>query len=121
MAQRKGCLIGCGMALVLGVGALVLLVFAVGKMKDVADESLLDSGVYQSVTVGEAEEAVRTRLPSGETFVKGALKEGGPAEPVGSTCSWYASSGSGKDAAETVFRFCYKDGKLAEKVEYRMK
>ncbi|MFD9356064.1 hypothetical protein [Streptomyces sp. NPDC060031] len=121
MAQRKGCLIGCGVALVLGVGALVLLLFGVGKLMDVADRALLDPGVYQSVNVGDAEDSVRAKLPSGETFIKGALKEGGPAEPAGSVCSWCVSAADGKDAAETVFRLCYKDGKLAEKVEYRVK
>ncbi|MEV6953789.1 hypothetical protein [Streptomyces sp. NPDC051183] len=121
MAQRKGCLIGCGVALVLGVGALVLLLFGIGKLKDVADKAFLEPGVYQSVNVGDAEDAVRGKMPSGETFIKSALKEGGPAEPPGTSCSWYASGGDGKDAAETVYRFCYKDGKLAEKVQYRMK
>ncbi|MFD6185496.1 hypothetical protein [Streptomyces goshikiensis] len=119
MAQRKGCLIGCGVALVLGIGAVVLLLFGIGKIADVADKTLLDPGVYTSVKTGDPEAAVREKLPSGESFVKGALKEGGPAEPGGSTCSWYLSSGDGADS--TVFRFCFKDGKLAEKVEYEMK
>lgn len=121
MAQRKGCLIGCGVALVLGVGALVLLLFGVGKLMDVADKAFLDPGVYQSVNVGDPEDSVRAKMPSGETFIKAALKDGGPAEPADTACSWYVSGGDAEDAAETVYRFCYKDGKLAEKVEYRMK
>lgn len=39
--------------------------------------------------LGDSESSVRARLPSGESFVKGALKEGGPAEPAGSACAWY--------------------------------
>ncbi|MFJ4780053.1 hypothetical protein [Streptomyces sp. NPDC088762] len=121
MAQRKGCLIGCGVALVLGVGVLVLLLFGVGKVLDVADKTLVDPKVYEAVRTGDAEGEVRGRLPSGETFVKDVLKEGGPAEPEGSACAWYVSSGDTKNGKETVFRFCFKDGKLAEKAEYPMK
>ncbi|MEV7544333.1 hypothetical protein [Streptomyces sp. NPDC089915] len=119
MAQRKGCLIGCGVALVLGVGILIALFFGIGKMMDVAEETLVDPKVYESVRVGDSEASVRAKLPSGESFVKGALKEGGPAEPAGSVCAWYVSS-DGK-ADEDVLRFCFKDGKLAEKAGYRMK
>ncbi|MEU7728519.1 hypothetical protein AB0B78_25285 [Streptomyces sp. NPDC040724] len=120
MAQRKGCLIGCGVALVLGVGLLVAVVFGMGKVLDMADKTLVDPTVYESVKTGDAESEVRGRLPSGDSFVKGALKEGGPAEPEGSACSWYISSGDTKNGEETVLRFCFKDGKLAEKTQYPM-
>ncbi|MFG2989026.1 hypothetical protein ACGFZK_06940 [Streptomyces sp. NPDC048257] len=121
MAQRKGCLIGCAVALVLGVGLLVAVVFGMGKVLDMADETLVDPAVYEAVKTGDAESEVRGRLPSGESFVKSALKDGGPAEPEGSACSWYISSGEAKNGNETVLRFCFKDGKLAEKVQYPMK
>lgn len=119
MAQRKGCLIGCGVALVLGIAAVGALVFGVGKVVDAAGKTILDPGVYRSVKVGDPEDAVRAKMPSGESFMKDALKSGGPAEPEGSVCSWYVSAEDGD--GETVYRFCFKDGKLAEKVEYRMK
>ncbi|MFE2874435.1 hypothetical protein ACFXG6_01240 [Streptomyces roseus] len=119
MAQRKGCLIGCGVASVLGIAAVGALVFGVGKVVDAAGETILEPGVYQSVNVGDPQDAVRAKLPSGESFMKDALKSGGPAEPGGSVCSWYVSAENGD--GETVYRFCFKDGKLAEKVEYRMK
>lgn len=121
MAQRKGCLIGCGVALVLGLGLVVALVLGAGKLLDMADKALVDPAVYEGVATGDAESEVRAKLPSGETFVKEALKEGGPAVPGGSTCSWYVSSGDPKGGKETVFRFCYKDGRLAEKAAYPMK
>ncbi|MCX4524576.1 MULTISPECIES: hypothetical protein [unclassified Streptomyces] len=120
MAQRKGCLIGCGVALVLGIGAVVLLLFGIGKIADVAEMTLVEPGVYSSVKTGDPEDAVRAKLPSGESFVKDVLKDGGPAEPAGSTCSWYVSS-DGRGEGTTVYRFCFKDGKLAEKVDYLMK
>ncbi|WP_328764390.1 MULTISPECIES: hypothetical protein [unclassified Streptomyces] len=121
MAQRKGCLIGCGVMLVLGLAAAAALVFGVGKVVDAAGKTMLEPGVYQSVAVGDPEDAVRAKMPSGESFIKDALKSGGPAEPAGSVCSWYISAADAEGGAETVFRFCFKDGKLAEKVEYRMK
>ncbi|WP_412076008.1 hypothetical protein ACLF6K_09405 [Streptomyces xanthophaeus] len=121
MAQRKGCLIGCGVALVVGVGLLVALVFGMGKVLDIADKTLVDPKVYEAVRTGDPEDEVRGKLPSGDTFVKSALKEGGPAEPEGSTCSWYVSGGETKAGKETVFRFCFKDGRLAQKAEYPMR
>ncbi|MCX4782585.1 hypothetical protein [Streptomyces sp. NBC_01264] len=118
MARRNGCLIGCAVAGVLGIGLLVALLFGVGKVMDVADKTLVDRKVYDAVSVGDSEAEVRGELPSGESFVTSALKEGGPAVPAGSRCSWYLSdSGNG----DTVLRFCYKDGKLAEKADYRVK
>ncbi|MCX5193039.1 hypothetical protein OOK31_03880 [Streptomyces sp. NBC_00249] len=119
MAQRKGCLIGCGVALVLGVGALVALLFGVGKLVDVADKTLLDPKVYEAVRVGDAESEVRAKLPSGDSFAKSILKDGGPAEPAGSTCAWYLSTAEGTD--NDVLRLCFKDGKLVDKAEYRLK
>ncbi|MET9687001.1 hypothetical protein ABZY81_00770 [Streptomyces sp. NPDC006514] len=121
MAQRKGCLIGCAVALVVGVGLLVAVVFGLGKVLDMADKTLVDPAVYEAVKTGDAESEVRGKLPSGESFVKSALKEGGPIEPEGSTCSWYISSSETKNGQETVLRFCFKDGKLAEKTQYPMK
>ncbi|MFD3546601.1 hypothetical protein ACFWUW_13510 [Streptomyces sp. NPDC058655] len=121
MAQRKGCLIGIGVALVVGIGLIAALVFGAGKVLDMADKTLVDPEVYEGARAGQAEQEVRDRLPSGETFIKDGLKEGGPAEPAGSQCSWYLSSGASKGGKETVLRFCFKDGKLAEKAQYPMK
>ncbi|MEU7554979.1 hypothetical protein AB0B01_21995 [Streptomyces sp. NPDC044571] len=121
MAQRKGCLIGCGVVLVLGIGAVVALLFGIGKVVDAAGKTMIDPAVYRAVNVGDPEDAVRAKMPSGETFMKDALKSGGPAVPEGSACSWYVSSEAAPSGGETVFRFCFKDGKLAEKTEYPLK
>ncbi|MBW5486732.1 hypothetical protein [Streptomyces bambusae] len=121
MAKSKGWMIGCGVALVLFVGLVVAVVLGIGLVVDVAGNTVVEPSVYQAVSVGDQESAVRDRLPSGESFVKDALKEGGPAEPAGSACSWYISGAEPVDGNETVFRFCFKDGKLAEKVQYAMK
>lgn len=121
MTQRKGCLIGCGVAAVVGVGVIAALAFGATKILDVADKTLLDPKVYAAVEVGRPEQEVRDRLPSGETFIKAGLKEGGPAEPSGSECAWYLSDGGAVGGTETVLRFCFKDGKLAEKARYALK
>ncbi|AWZ06321.1 MULTISPECIES: hypothetical protein [unclassified Streptomyces] len=118
MARRNGCVIGCLVAVVLGIGLLVLLLFGIGKVADVADKTLVDPKVYEAVKVGDGESEVRAKLPSGETFVTAALKDGAPAEPADSRCSYYVSS---TGDSNTVLRFCFKDGKLAEKADYRMK
>ncbi|WP_328928871.1 hypothetical protein OG429_32785 [Streptomyces sp. NBC_00190] len=117
MAQRKGCLIGCGVALVLGIGLAAVAVFGIYKFMD---KTLVDPKVYEAVKTGDPESEVRAKLPSGESLAKSVLKEDGPAQPEGSTCSWYMSSGDPKNGKETVLRFCFKDGKLAEKAEYPM-
>ncbi|MFI8100607.1 hypothetical protein [Streptomyces sp. NPDC086023] len=118
MAQRKGCLIGCGVAGVLGIGLLAVLAFGAVKLFGAVQENMIDPKVYEAARVGDAESTVRGTLPSGESFVTSALKEDGPAVPAGAQCSWYVSDqGSGDE----VYRFCFKDGKLAEKVTYRMK
>ncbi|MFK0252686.1 hypothetical protein [Streptomyces sp. NPDC090445] len=121
MAQRKGCLIGCGVALVVGIAVAVALVFGIGKIVDAAGKTVLEPEVYASVKAGDPEDAVRAKLPSGESFLKEALKEGGPTQPADSVCSWYIAGGDTAAGEETVYRFCFKDGKLAEKVDYRMK
>lgn len=116
MAQRKGCLIGCAVAGVLGIGLLAVLGFGAVKLFGAVRENLLDPKVYAEVAVGDQESAVRAKLPSGESFVKDALKDGGPAQPQGAACSWYlADEGEG----DQVYRFCFKDGRLAEKVTYK--
>ncbi|AXE24023.1 hypothetical protein C0216_11640 [Streptomyces globosus] len=117
MARRKGCLIGCGVALVIGIAGAVALAFGLTKVVDAANKTMIDPSVYAAVQVGDAEDAVRAKLPSGDSFIKDALKTGGPAEPAGSTCSWFVN-GEGESAGETVYRLCFKDGKLAEKVQY---
>ncbi|QES47182.1 hypothetical protein DEJ50_04325 [Streptomyces venezuelae] len=120
MAARKGCLIGCGVALVVGTGLIAALVFGAVKVLDAADKTVVDPAVYEALQVGQPEAEVRGRLPSGETFLKSALKEGGPAQPEGTQCSWFISGADSKVGEESVYRFCYRNGTLAEKVQYRL-
>ncbi|WP_424210908.1 hypothetical protein ACN20G_01735 [Streptomyces sp. BI20] len=121
MAARKGCLIGCGVMLVLGVAAAIAAVLGFGKLMDSMDKVMIDPKVYEAARVGQTESEVRAKLPSGDSFMKEAFKQDGPAQPAGSTCSWYTADLDSEGTAETVYRFCFADGKLAEKVSYRMK
>ncbi|MCB5164136.1 hypothetical protein LG634_04705 [Streptomyces bambusae] len=114
--RRKGCLIGCLVAGILGVLVLVAVGIGLFMVVDAADDTMIDRAVYESVKTGDAESAVRGRLPDGAGFIEDVLKEGGPARPAGTSCAWYLDEAD--SAAERVFRFCFKDGRLAEKAEY---
>ncbi|MFE9256604.1 hypothetical protein [Streptomyces sp. NPDC006879] len=116
MARRNGCLIGCAVALVLGVGLVALLFVGVGKVMEVADKTLVAPSTYEAVRTGDPESEVRAKLPSGKTVLTSALKKGAPVQPAGSDCSWYLADTD----ADTVYRFCFKDDKLSEKVSYPM-
>ncbi|MFJ9807466.1 sensor histidine kinase [Streptomyces sp. NPDC101158] len=114
-----GIAIGCGIAF----AALVLLLVAGGfgiffMMSSVSD-AMIDPAEYDAVKVGQSEQEVRDRLPSGDTIATTGLHGKGPAEPEGSKCLVLMSSKQGNDMeSEPVFRFCFKDGKLIEKKSY---
>ncbi|MCX4903733.1 sensor histidine kinase [Streptomyces sp. NBC_00878] len=120
--KKKGVAIGCGIAVlavvVVGVGALVVgLYFWAGKE---ADKVMINPSVYNSVQVGDAETAVRDKLPRGKSFLAEGLVEEGPAVPAGAACSSYLSTedGPAKGGKEPAYRFCFKGGKLIEKTAY---
>lgn len=117
----SGIAIGCGIA----VAALVLLLvaggfgifFLMGSMQ----KGMIDPGEYDRVKVGQSEQEVRDRLPSGDTIATTGLHGKGPEEPAGSTCLVLMSSEQGETLeSEPVFRFCFKDGKLIEKKSYEV-
>ncbi|MEU7166588.1 histidine kinase [Streptomyces morookaense] len=120
MSTRKsnGCLVGCGIALLILLGLAALAFLALGKTVDETNKGLLDRSVYDSVKVGEPEQQVRDRLPSGKSFLTADLKDKGPAKPAGASCLSLVSSEGSKGSTDTVFRFCFKDGKLIEKREF---
>ncbi|MER6251735.1 histidine kinase [Streptomyces sp. NPDC001584] len=123
MPSRSGGLaVGCGVAF----AAMVLLVVAFGAamvlMIDSASDAMIDQDEFDAVHVGEAEQAVRDRLPSGENFLTAGAARKGPPKPAGSECLALLAedqpSGLGTDR---IFRFCFRDGKLVEKQEYEVK
>ncbi|WP_370423462.1 sensor histidine kinase [Streptomyces sp. QH1-20] len=117
--RNHGCLIGCGAGVLILVGLVVALVFGAGKLLDEVDKAMIDPSVYASVHVGDPEERVREKLPSGKSFFTIDAKRQAPPEPPGAGCLTLLSTDSSKGlSTDTVYRFCFKDGKLVEKREF---
>lgn len=120
-SRAGGVALGCGIAfavvVLLAVAAGVGLFFLAGS----ADKGMIDPAEYRDIKVGSSEQAVRERLPAGDTFLTNGLPGKGPAEPAGSSCLVLMSSEIGDSIkTEPVFRFCFKDGKLIEKQSYEV-
>ncbi|WKD33648.1 sensor histidine kinase [Streptomyces xanthophaeus] len=123
MPSRSGGLaVGCGVAFAAAVLLMVAFGAAVVLMIDSASDAMIDRDEFDAVHVGETEQAVRDRLPSGENFLTAGAARKGPPKPAGSECLALLAedqpSGMGTDR---IFRFCFKDGKLVEKQEYEVK
>ncbi|MFE0042355.1 sensor histidine kinase [Streptomyces albireticuli] len=120
--KRNGCLIGCGVALVVLVGLVVAAVIGVGMVFEEADKTMVEPRVYNSVRVGEDEAQVRDRLPSGKSFLTSEVTKGLPDDPQGMKCLVLLSTDTSQGlSTDTVYRFCFKDGKLADKREFHVK
>ncbi|MGD3105474.1 sensor histidine kinase [Streptomyces sp. YGL11-2] len=120
--RSNGCLIIGGTALLMLVGLVAAGLFGVGTVVREAEKGAIDPQVYAGVKVGEPEAQVRHTLPSGSSFLMSGTRSKLPAEPAGSTCQLFLSTADEDDpAADTVYRFCFKDGKLADKREFHVK
>ncbi|QES59003.1 two-component sensor histidine kinase [Streptomyces venezuelae] len=123
MPSRSGGLaVGCGVAF----AAMVLLVVVLGAgvvlMIDSASDAMIDQDEFDAVHVGQTEQAVRDRLPSGENFLTAGAARKGPPKPEGSEClALLAEDQPGGLGTDRIFRFCFKDGKLVEKQAYEVK
>ncbi|MEU9299010.1 histidine kinase [Streptomyces sp. NPDC048269] len=120
-SRSGGFALGCGIAfaavvlMVIVVGAAVALL--VGSMSD----AMLDRDEFDAVKVGESEQAVRDRLPSGDSFLTAGADRKGPPRPEGSQClALPAGDDSAALGTDVVFRFCFKDGKLVDKQAYEV-
>ncbi|GGU59690.1 hypothetical protein GCM10010211_25800 [Streptomyces albospinus] len=125
MGTRKrsnGCLIIAGTGLLILVGLMAAALFGVGSLVDEADKGAIDPQDYASVKVGDPEAQVRHALPSGSSLLTSHARSKLPAKPAGSTCLVFLSTADEDDSAtDTVYRFCFKDGKLADKREFHVK
>ncbi|MFE3553470.1 sensor histidine kinase [Streptomyces sp. NPDC059193] len=117
-----GLALGCGIAfaavvlLVIVLGAGMLLV--VGSLGD----SMVDRADYDAVRVGESEQAVRDRLPSGDNFLTAGADRKGPPRPEGSDClALMATEQPDSLGVDLIYRFCFKDGTLVDKQAYEVK
>ncbi|MFB6821577.1 sensor histidine kinase [Streptomyces virginiae] len=121
-SRSGGVAVGCGIAFAAVV--LLVIVFGAGAVLliDSASDAMIDRDEFDAVHVGETEQAVRDRLPTGENFMTAGAARKGPPRPAGSDClALLAEDNSGDLGTDRIFRFCFKDGKLVEKQEYEVK
>ncbi|MFQ6195930.1 sensor histidine kinase [Streptomyces sp. NPDC000405] len=120
--KSNGCLLGCGIALLLLVALVVAAVFTMGKVIDQVDKGMIDPSTYASVKVGDSERDVREKLPSGKSFLTSDAKDKIPAAPAGTSCLTLLSTDDSRGlSVDTVYRFCFKDGRLSDKREFHVK
>ncbi|WP_084223241.1 sensor histidine kinase [Kitasatospora cheerisanensis] len=114
-----GCALGAGAVLaVVGVVAAVGILMFISSMRD----ATVSTKLYDSIEVGQSEEAVNGRLPVGSDFLTGEFKQIGPPVPDGAHCRWFAGDvPSGPEGNQDVVRFCFKDGVLVEKQHFQGK
>ncbi|MEW2137319.1 histidine kinase [Streptomyces sp. NPDC005409] len=119
--RTGGVALGCGIA----VAAVVLLVIVIGVfavlMIGSVDDAMLDRDEFDAVQVGDAEQEVRGRLPSGESILTAGMDRKGPPRPPGSSCVTLLSTEETELTTDRVFRFCFRDGKLVDKQAYEVK
>ncbi|GGS00151.1 two-component sensor histidine kinase [Streptomyces nojiriensis] len=121
-SRSGGVAVGCGIAF----AAVVLLVIVFGAgvvlLLDSASDAMIDRDEFDAVHVGESEQSVRDRLPTGENFMTAGAARKGPPRPAGSEClALLAENQPSAVGTDRIFRFCFKDGKLVEKQEYEVK
>ncbi|MFH7598379.1 histidine kinase [Streptomyces racemochromogenes] len=119
--RAGGVAMGCGIA----VAALVLLVIVLGAgatlLVGTANKAMIGRGDYDAVHVGQSEQEVRGRLPDGDSALTSGLDRKGPPRPEGADCFALLSAEDSRMTTDTVFRFCFRDGKLVEKQAYEVK
>jgi signal transduction histidine kinase len=69
---------------------------------------------YQQIKIGDTQDRVRELTGGDSTAAREAVKAAQPVAPAGTACEYAFAGGF-----ESVFRFCFKDGKLALKDEIR--
>ncbi|MER5759067.1 histidine kinase [Streptomyces sp. NPDC002082] len=116
-----GVTLGCGIAVAAVVVLLIVIGAAVALLVGSVSDATVGRAEYDEIQVGEAESAVRSRLPSGDSILTEGLDRKGPPRPQGATCLAFLAEGGGDWDSDSVFRFCFKDGKLVEKQAYEAK
>lgn len=119
--RGNGLLVGCGIAALLLAAVAVVCLIGVLSLGREADGVAVGPRDYAAVTVGDSEAQVRQRLPSRQSAFTAGLRDRVPAAPAGASCLVFESGpvwdGS---ATETLYRFCFMDGKLAAKQTFRV-
>ncbi|MFD5147121.1 sensor histidine kinase [Streptomyces sp. NPDC058401] len=120
--RSGGVAMGCGIAVAAVVVLLIVIGAAVALLIGSVSDATISRDDYDGIQVGEAEGTVRSRLPSGDSILTEGLDRKGPPRPQGATClALLAEDGTEEWGSDSVFRFCFKDGKLVEKQAYQAK
>ncbi|MFJ9775106.1 sensor histidine kinase [Kitasatospora sp. NPDC101157] len=120
--RRRRPALGCAA----GVGAVTLVLaglaaWGVTAFVRGAGDSTVSQSVYDGIQPGQSRAEVLRRLPPGNDFFTADYQDAGPPRPEGAHCRWYslAKDEPGDSWLDNhVARFCFRDGTLAEKVEY---
>ncbi|MER7731023.1 sensor histidine kinase [Streptomyces erythrochromogenes] len=121
-SRAGGIAVGCGIAFAAVVVLVIVMVVAALMLMDTASDSMIGRDEYDAVHVGESEQSVRGRLPSGGSFLTAGADRKGPLRPEGSECLvLLADDQPNTLTTDLVFRFCFLDGKLVDKQAYEVK
>ncbi|MFC9293174.1 sensor histidine kinase [Streptomyces sp. NPDC057011] len=121
-SRTGGVALGCGIAFAAVVLLVIVLGAGVALVVSSVGNAMIDRAEYDAVHVGESEAAVRDRLPDGDSILTAGVDGKGPGRPEGTTCLVLLSSEDSPDlTTDTVFRFCFRDGKLVDKQAYEVK
>jgi hypothetical protein len=99
------------------VGVVALGIWGVSALMDEMNKATIPPRVYESAKVGDSETAVQDKLPDEDSVLTSAWADQGPRMPKDATCRHFASDDP--DDTTTVFRFCFRDGKLVEKQTFK--
>ncbi|MFD3537917.1 histidine kinase [Streptomyces sp. NPDC058662] len=120
-SRGGGLAIGCGIAFAAVVVLVIALVAGAVLFVGSMGKSMIDRTEFEAVRVGETEPVVRDRLPEGESMLTGGMDRKGPPRPAGSDCLTLLSNEPSRSlTTDTVFRFCFVDGKLVDKQAYEV-
>ncbi|WP_323379402.1 sensor histidine kinase [Streptomyces durbertensis] len=111
----RGCL---PVVLVAGLLTVSLLIAGLLWLFTEINNGLVTREQYHSVQVGQPEDEVRERLPKG-TGLGDVLDAEQKKRPRGSECLvMFAEDSLNKDGSGSLARFCFRDGKLVEKLSF---
>lgn len=117
--RSGGVALGCGIAVAAVVVLLIVIGAAVALLVGSVSDATIDRADYDGAQVGEPESTVRSRLPSGDSILTEGLDRKGPPRPQGATCLALLADDDSDLGSNSVFRFCFKDGKLVDKQAYQ--
>lgn len=115
--SRNRFLLGCGVLVLVLAGFLAALAFGLFTLREQTRTASAGGSAFDAVQVGQRESVVRARLLSAGAALPTGPTASLPPGPDGERCLDLAPASvqtAGADAT-TVFRFCFRDGRLVEK------